>query len=407
MPPQATPSTPHITTTAERMRAHIGPALFSFGFRPFFLFAALWGALAVPLWIVSRQFSGAVVLGQDGMAWHSHEMLFGYLAGVMAGFLLTAIPNWTGRLPVVGLPLAGLFGLWCAGRIAMLAAGPLGVWAAVIDSAFLVVFAGVVWREVLAGRNWRNLPVAVMVSLFTTANLAFHYGAFDPAVRDVAVRLAVAVGALLICLIGGRVTPSFTRNWLARQGAERLPAPVGRFDQGTLVVTGASLAVWAAMPEVVWTGAALIVAGALNLLRLGRWQGLSTAAEPLVWILHLGYLWTALGVLLLGLSILAPEMFPRAAAIHALAAGGVGVMTLAMMTRASLGHTGQPLTANRATRAVYVLANLAALVRVGSAFAPQVYDLLLTIAAGLWFAAFGLFVVAYGPLLIAPRARAA
>lgn len=407
MPPQATPSTPHITTTAERMRAHIGPALFSFGFRPFFLFAALWGALAVPLWIVSRQFSGAVVLGQDGMAWHSHEMLFGYLAGVMAGFLLTAIPNWTGRLPVVGLPLAGLFGLWCAGRIAMLAAGPLGVWAAVIDSAFLVVFAGVVWREVLAGRNWRNLPVAVMVSLFTTANLAFHYGAFDPAVRDVAVRLAVAVGALLICLIGGRVTPSFTRNWLARQGAERLPAPVGRFDQGTLVVTGASLAVWAAMPEVVWTGAALIVAGALNLLRLGRWQGLSTAAEPLVWILHLGYLWTALGVLLLGLSILAPEMFPRAAAIHALAAGGVGVMTLAMMTRASLGHTGQPLTANRATRAVYVLANLAALVRVGSAFAPQVYDLLLTVAAGLWFAAFGLFVVAYGPLLIAPRARAA
>lgn len=389
------------------MRAHIGPALFSFGFRPFFLFAALWGALAVPLWIVSRQFSGAVVLGQDGMAWHSHEMLFGYLAGVMAGFLLTAIPNWTGRLPVVGLPLAGLFGLWCAGRIAMLAAGPLGVWAAVIDSAFLVVFAGVVWREVLAGRNWRNLPVAVMVSLFTTANLAFHYGAFDPAVRDVAVRLAVAVGALLICLIGGRVTPSFTRNWLARQGAERLPAPVGRFDQGTLVVTGASLAVWAAMPEVVWTGAALIVAGALNLLRLGRWQGLSTAAEPLVWILHLGYLWTALGVLLLGLSILAPEMFPRAAAIHALAAGGVGVMTLAMMTRASLGHTGQPLTANRATRAVYVLANLAALVRVGSAFAPQVYDLLLTVAAGLWFAAFGLFVVAYGPLLIAPRARAA
>lgn len=407
MQPPAAPSAPPILTTAERMRAHTGPALFSFGFRPFFLFAALWGALAVPLWIASRQFPGALILGPDGMAWHSHEMLFGYLAGVMAGFLLTAIPNWTGRLPVTGWPLAGLFGIWCAGRIAMLAAGFLGVWAAAIDAAFLVVFAGVVWREVLAGRNWRNLPVAVMVSLFATANMAFHVGSVDPAVRDVAVRLAVAVGALLICLIGGRVTPSFTRNWLARQGADRLPAPVGRFDQVTLVLTGVSLAAWAAAPEVVWSGAALAIAGAFNFVRLSRWRGLSAAAEPLVWILHLGYLWTAVGVLLLGLSILAPGAVPRAAAIHALTAGGVGVMTLAMMTRASLGHTGQPLTANRATLALYGLANLAALVRVGSAFAPQAYDLLLAIAAGLWFAAFGLFVAAYGPLLIAPRARAA
>jgi len=394
-------------TTAERMRAHTGPALFSFGFRPFFLFAALWAALAVPLWIASRQFFGGAVLGQDGMTWHIHEMLFGYLAGVMAGFLLTAIPNWTGRLPVTGWPLAGLFGLWCAGRIAMLAAGSLGVWAAVIDAAFLVVFAVVVCREVLAGRNWRNLPVAVMVSLFTAANLAFHFGTLDPGVRDVAVRLALAVGAMLICLIGGRVTPSFTRNWLARQGVDRLPAPVGRFDQATLVLTGISLVAWAAMPDVVWTGAALALAGALNVARLGRWRGLSTGAEPLVWVLHLGYLWTTAGVLLLGLSILEPATVPRAAAIHALTAGGVGVMTLAMMTRASLGHTGQPLTANRATLALYVLANLAALVRVVSAFAPQAYDLLLAIAAGLWLAAFGLFVATYGPLLISPRARAA
>lgn len=407
MHPHAAPSAPHPLTTAERMRAHAGPALFSFGFRPFFLFAALWGALAVPLWIASRQVYGATVLGQDGMVWHSHEMLFGYLAGVMAGFLLTAIPNWTGRLPVTGWPLAGLFGLWCAGRIAMLAAGSLGAWAAAVDAAFLVVFAGVVWREILAGRNWRNLPVAVLVSFFATANLVFHFGVIDPVVRDMAVRLAMAVGVLLICLIGGRVTPSFTRNWLARQGFAPMPAPAGRFDQITLALTGFALVAWAAQPDAVWSGAALAVAGGFNIVRLGRWRGLSTGAEPLVWILHLGYLWTAAGVLLLGLSILAPGAVPRAAAIHALTAGGVGVMTLAMMTRASLGHTGQPLAANRATLALYVLANLAALARVGSAFAPQAYDLLLAVAAGLWFAAFGLFAVAYGPLLIAPRARPA
>lgn len=394
-------------TTAERVRAHAGPALFSFGFRPFFLYAALWAALAVPIWIASRQAFGGAVFGQDGMGWHVHEMLFGYLGGVMAGFLLTAVPNWTGRLPITGWPLAGLFLLWTAGRIAMLATEPLGVWAAAIDAAFLVVFAAVIWREVVAGRNWRNLPVAVMVSLFAVANLAFHARAVEPAARDVAVRLALAVGAMLICLIGGRVTPSFTRNWLMKREEARLPAPVGRFDLVALVAAGVALASWAAFPDAPAVGAALAVAGALNLVRLYRWRGLTTGREPLVWILHLGYLWTALGVLLLGLSVLAPAAVPRAAAIHALTAGGVGVMTLAMMTRASLGHTGQPLTANRATLALYVLVNLAALVRTVSPFSPAGYDLLLMVSAAFWAGAFGLFAAAYGPLLMKPRARAA
>lgn len=394
-------------TTAERMRAHTGPALFSFGFRPFFLFSALWAALSVPIWISSRQAFGGTVFGQEGLGWHVHEMLFGYLAGVIAGFLLTAVPNWTGRLPVTGWPLAGLFVLWVAGRIAMLAAGVLGPWAAVIDAAFLIVFAAVIWREVLAGRNWRNLPVAVMVSLFAAANIAFHFGAVEPAARDLATRLALAIGAMLICLIGGRVTPSFTRNWLMKRGEERLPAPVGRFDQIALVAAGIALAAWTASPDAPAVGVGLFLAGGLHLARLSRWRGPAARAEPLVWILHLGYLWTAIGILLLGLSVLAPAEVPRPAAIHALTAGGVGVMTLAMMTRASLGHTGQPLTANAATLAVYLLVNFGAVVRTASPFAAAGYDLLLLVSAILWAGAFALFAIAYGPLLLKPRARAA
>lgn len=389
------------------MRAHTGPALFSFGFRPFFLFAALWAALAIPIWIGSRQAFGGAVFGQDALAWHVHEMLFGYLAGVIAGFLLTAVPNWTGRLPVTGWPLAGLFLLWAVGRGAMLAAGALGPWAPVIDAAFLLVFAAVIWREVLAGRNWRNLPVALMVSLFAAANVAFHSGAVEPTARDVATRLALAVGAMLIFLIGGRVTPSFTRNWLMKRSEDRLPAPVGRFDQIALVAAGAALVAWTAFPDAPAVGVGLAISGAVHLARLSRWRGSATGAEPLVWILHLGYLWTAIGVLLLGLSVLAPAVAPRAAAIHALTAGGVGVMTLAMMTRASLGHTGQPLTANAATLATYLLVNFGAVVRTASPFAPAAYDLFLLISATLWAAAFALFAIAYGPLLLRPRARAA
>ena len=384
-----------MATAADR-RAYRGPMLFSYGFRPFFLAAAIWAALAVPLWLLS--FTGYLPWAALSREWHIHEMLFGVLAGIVAGFLLTAVPNWTGRLPVMGAPLVALSALWVAGRLAMLAATELGVWASVIDSAFLVVFAGVVWREVLAGRNWRNLAVCALVTMLACANIAFHLGALAP--EAVGQRAALGAIALLIGLIGGRVTPSFTRNWLMQRAPGPLPAPADRADMAALILTALAAAAWVAIPDAPLSGALLTASGVAALARLARWQGLRTLAEPLVWILHLGYAWLGVGLMLMGLTILAPDMFPRTAGVHALTAGAVGVMTLAMMTRATRGHSGRPRTADGWTLAIYLLINAAAVVRVWAGFGGPGSQVLLATSGVLWSAAFGGFALAYGPMLL-------
>jgi uncharacterized protein involved in response to NO len=388
-------------TTAAKRRAYAGPPLFSFGFRPFFLLACAWPVLIVPMWVLAYlgypPFAGA--LTRD---WHVHEMLFGYLSGVMAGFLLTAVPNWTGRLPVLGAPLGMLVGLWAAGRVAMVMA-PQSIWAAVVDSTFLVVFAAVVWREVLAGRSWRNLPVCALVSLLALANVGFHLRPLLPDLAAGAERLALGVAAMMIALIGGRVTPSFTRNWLMARKIVSLPAPAGRLDLAVLSITGAALAAWVVAPGSTVAGGALVFAGAGNLLRLSRWGGGKTLSEPLVWILHNGYGWLALALALMGAAALWPSRVPYSAGIHALTVGAIGVMTLAMMTRAILGHTGRARTANNATLAIYLFANLAAWLRIAAAFAPYRQAVLLGLSATAWSLAFGGFVLAYGPMLTGPR----
>ncbi|MBX9803717.1 MAG: NnrS family protein, partial [Caulobacteraceae bacterium] len=319
--------------TAAAIRAHRGPAVFSVGLRPFFLFSALWAAIAAPLWLYAFLSGGPV-----GLSWHVHEMLFGYTGGIVVGFLLTAVPNWTGRLPVVGAPLALLFGLWLAGRAAMLAMAlnadlASEVWPLIIDGLFLFAMAGMVWREVLAGKNWRNVPVAVMVTLFALANAGFHLEAGAGGIANLSTRLGLAVVALLIAVIGGRVTPSFTRNWQTRRGGP-MPAVSGRLDVLTLAVTAAGLVAWSVAPTHPAAGALLLASGGLNLVRLVRWRGDATMAEPLVWILHLGYLWLAAGLFFTGLSVTAPGLVPPSVGVHALTAGAIGVMTLAIMTRA-------------------------------------------------------------------------
>ncbi len=388
--------------TAAAIRAHRGPAVFSVGLRPFFLFSALWSAIAAPLWLYAFLSGGPV-----GLGWHVHEMLFGYTGGIVVGFLLTAVPNWTGRLPVVGTPLALLFGLWLAGRAAMLAMAlnadlASEVWPLIIDGLFLFAMAGVVWREVLAGKNWRNVPVAVMVTLFALANAGFHLEAGAGGVANLSTRLGLAVVALLIAVIGGRVTPSFTRNWQTKRGGP-MPAVSGRLDVLTLVVTAAGLVAWSVAPTHPAAGALLLASGGLNLVRLVRWRGDATMAEPLVWILHLGYLWLAAGLLFTGLSVAAPGLVPPSVGVHALTAGAIGVMTLAIMTRASRGHTGRPLAAGRVEVLIYVLINAAALSRVTGGLLPTLYQPLLMVSAGLWSAAFLTFVVGYGSMLLSPR----
>jgi uncharacterized protein involved in response to NO len=315
------------------------------------------------------------------------------------------VPNWTGRLPIQGGPLAVLVMTWIAGRVAVTFSAAIG-WlpAAAIDAAFLLALAAVIAREIVTGRNWRNLKLVGIVSILALSNIAFHLEAAQRGAAEGVTRLAIGTIILLIVLIGGRIVPSFTRNWLARRGAGRLPAPFGRFDQVAVAVSIAALAAWVALPMAPATGGALIVAGALQAARLARWAGHRTLGERLVLILHIGYAFVPIGFLLLGAA--AFDLFSGSAGIHAWTAGAIGTMTLAVMTRASLGHTGHDLTASAATQLIYVLVVVAASARIVGALAPSWAGPLLELAALTWAAAFIGFAIGYGPLLCGRRRRA-
>jgi uncharacterized protein involved in response to NO len=375
-----------------------GPALFSYGFRPFFLAGAVWSALGILLWL--PQFFGEIALptAMAPLDWHVHEMIFGYVAAVVAGFLLTAIPNWTGRLPVCGPPLAMLAALWLAGRLAILFSQAIGApVAAAIDLSFLAVLALVVLREVVAGSNWRNLRVLVVIGLLFAGNVVFHIEVLSSRFADYGPRIAIAAVIILIMVIGGRIVPSFTHNWLVRRNPGRLPVGFSRLDAVSLLLAASALVAWIAAPRHPASGALLILAGVVQLWRLARWAGDRTVADRLVLVLHVGYAFVPLGFVLLGSAALWPAAVPYSAGIHAWTTGAVGTMTLAVMTRASLGHTGQPLVASAATQAIYFLVVLAAVARIAGAFTATIA--LLHVAAFAWIAAFGAFVVVYGPLL--------
>lgn len=386
------------------------PAVLSQGFRPFFLATGAWAILGLALWLAS--FWGWLTVPSvfDGYSWHIHEMLFGFVAAAVAGFVLTAIPNWTGRLPLQGLPLAGLVLLWAAGRAAV--AGSLAIGAtpaAAIDVAFLAVLTVVAAREIVAGKNWRNLPIITALGLLLVCNILFHIDFIGELGGDAAAfgwRLAIGVVCMLIALIGGRIIPSFTGNSLAKRGQAR-PVAFNGFDKLSLVVTGIALAAWAtgisgpvAGPVVALL---LAVAAVLNAVRLGRWRGHRAAAEPLLWILHVGYAWLPLGLGLLAAADIAPTI-PRSAGVHALTAGAMATMILAVATRATLGHTGRELHAGPATTLIYLLIIAAALARVGTSLWSD-YGLGLAISAVLWVMAFTVFLIVYGPMLLSPDPR--
>ena len=331
-----------------RFRKHDGAPLWSYGFRPFFLFGSLYSGLSILLWL--PQFYGELELSTlfAPVDWHIHELFFGYLAAVISGFLFTAIPNWTGRLPVQGVPLIALFILWVCGRLAVTFSVSLGWFATMtVDLLFLTAIILVVTREIVAGKNWRNLKVLIPVSIFLAANIGFHLEAHFAGSSDMSRRLALAAVVTLIMIIGGRIIPSFTRNWLVRCNETTLPTPFGRLDVGAIVISAVTLIAWVFHPEGVIVGSMFVLAAIAQLFRLGRWNGHLTLREPLVAILHVSYLFIPIGFALIALSLLQPEIFPGAAGIHALGVGAVGTMTLSVMVRATLGHTGRALKANR------------------------------------------------------------
>jgi uncharacterized protein involved in response to NO len=380
------------------------PALLSYGFRPFFLVGGFYAGLGVLIWLPMFFGEVAIPTAFSPLDWHIHEMLYGYLSAVITGFLLTAIPNWTGRLPLQGGPLAVLVTVWIGGRIAVCLSADIGaLTAAVIDVLFLLLVAAATAREIAAGRNWRNLPPIFILLVFLGGNVIFHVETYETGRAELGTRLGIAAAVGLISLIGGRVIPSFTRNWLARENPGRLPAPFGRFDIGVLAVSLLALASWVANPAWTITPVLMLTAAIAQAIRLARWAGDRTLRDRLVLVLHIGYLFVPLGFALLAASILAPQAAPTSAGIHAWTVGAIGTMTLAIMTRASLGHTGQPLAAGPLTHAVYAAVVIAAILRIAAAVWPEAMVALLYLAGVAWIAAFWIFAIGYGPLLIRPR----
>jgi uncharacterized protein involved in response to NO len=373
------------------------------GFRPFFFGGAAWAVIALTLWIASLSGALSLPTALDPLAWHRHEMLFGFVGAIMAGFLLTAVPNWTGRLPIAGWPLAGLFGIWGAARLALLFSGVVTIpVAAILDVGFFALLALLAAREVLESNN-RNFPVVGMIALFGLAD-AIDYLAVTRTIPlpDLGWQIAVSIVILLISLIGGRIIPSFTRNWLAKRGVRTgLPTQPGKFDLIVIAATAFALLAWLSGPATALIGIILLAAAALQLARWIRWRGYRTFADPLVLILHVGYAWLPIGLALLGLSLMGAV--PPSAAIHALTAGAMATMILAVMSRASLGHTARELKANAATILVYLLVTAGALLRVSASLRLIDYDLGIEVAGIVWGGALLLFVIAYAPVLWRPR----
>lgn len=385
-------------------RAYEGPAVLSMGFRPFFLACALWATIAVPVWVLA--WGGWVTLGGPFVPtdWHIHEMVWGFGAAAIAGFLFTAVPNWTGRMPMQGWPLALLLGLWLLGRLAvggLLGLPPLGVLAA--DAAFLLAVALMIGREIVAGRNWRNLMVLGPVTLLLAGNVVFHLEAMASGSAEVGRRLGLAVVVFLITLIGGRIIPSFTRNWLAQRDAERLPVPANRFDMACLVAGGAALLLWSLWPGAI-AGSALVVAGVLHAVRLARWRGWDTRRSAILLMLHVAYGFVPLGLVAVGLA--GWGLLPPAVGMHLLGVGAMGGMILAVMMRATMGHTGRELAAGPVLAVAFGLVVAAAGLRAGLAEAVVLGVSGLTGAAALWTLAFAAFAARVGPWLLAPRVAA-
>jgi uncharacterized protein involved in response to NO len=391
-------------TPVPRFREHRGWPLLGNGFRPFFLFGSIYAGLAILVWL--PVFYGEITLISvfAPRDWHVHEMLYGYLPAVITGFLFTAIPNWTGRLPIQGTPLLVLVIVWMLGRVCVTFSAETGWLVAMLaDASFLLLVAAAAAREILAGRNWRNLNVVMLVLLLLAGNVAFHLEAHFNGAADTGIRIGIAVVVLLISLIGGRIIPSFTCNWLVRENPGRLPVPFGRFDVIVVAIGALALLVWIASPAGCLTGTALAIAGLLHLVRLGRWGGDRTWRERLVLVLHVGYAFVPLGFLLNAMS--AFELVPAGAGIHAWMVGAAGTMTLAVMSRATLGHTGQQLTASVATQAIYAAIIVAALSRICAVIEPAHSEPLLDLAALAWAAAFFGFALAFGPLLVGAGRR--
>jgi len=376
----------------------------SYAFRPFFLMNGLFAVVIAVLWIVMLH-GGWRSGPANFVLWHAHEMLVGFAMAAMAGFLLTAIPNWTGRQPIQGQPLAWLIFAWLGGRVAMAASGVMPPWiVAPIDLAFPLLLFLFALQEVVAAGNRRNYPIVAITGVLTLLNLLYHLGAEWrlPNADRTALYLMMHTMLLLVTVIGGRVLPNFTANWLRIRGAERVPVNNATIDRLAILSTllvglAASLS-----PSGPATGLLATLAAILHALRLSAWRGWATREEPLLLMLHVAYAWLPVGYALTACAAFG-WVFPATAALHALTMGAIGSMILAMMTRVPLGHTGRPLHASRLTALAYAVLTVAVVIRVTGPLAGSAYLVMIDVSAAAWILAFAIFGLHYWPILTRPR----
>lgn len=380
-------------------------ALFAYGFRPFFLAAGLHALVLLGLWLM------VLLTGRwpDGLgdpaAWHGHEMLFGFASAAIAGFLLTAVPNWTGERGYAGPRLAALAGLWLAGRVALNPVAPLpALPAALIDLSFFPALCAMVLPSIVRARNRRNYVLLLLLMVLTLGSASYHADRLDwlPGAWARGRALSIDMMLLMVALIGGRIIPSFTGSTLKRIGRNAEMPAFGGPDR--VAVAALTLLAMAdqMQPDGPLPGLAALLAGAAHAVRLSRWHGLKTLSLPILWALHLAYAWIPVGLLLKAVWLLTGAPIGQGW-VHALTAGAFATMILGVMTRAALGHTGREIVAARPIVAAYLLLTLAALARVAAPLLPDV-RLAYGLAGAGWLAAFLLFVVIYAPILITRRA---
>lgn len=380
-------------------------ALLRYGFRPFFLAAGLAAILLIPWWAASYAFGVPLTTSWPPMLWHGHEMLFGFIGAAIAGFLLTAVPSWTGARGFAGWPLAWIAGLWLLARlvIATAALWPMALVAA-LDLAFLPALAMLIAPPLLRARN-RNTPLLAVLAALWLMDAGFFLGLVraDLGLSLHALLVGIDIVLLLVTVIGGRIVPAFTTAALRQKGADatvRVSARLTGFAVGAMIAVVLSDTF---IPGGRTAGAVALVAACAQAARLAQWRSLRTLRQPIVWVLHMAYAWLPLGLALKAAALLTGAT-PAVFWLHALTIGAAASMILAVMTRASLGHTGRPLIVDPLIALAYVLLTLAALVRVfGFTILPLAYPDIILLAALLWTAAFVIYAWIYAPILLGPR----
>lgn len=381
-------------------------ALFDYGFRPFFLFAGCYALAVVPLWLYYYAHADAPFGALPAMYWHAHEMIYGFATAAIAGFLLTAVASWTGTRGFGGPPLIVVATLWLLGRVAMAAAGRAPFWMlAIAELAFLPALALLLTPPLIRSFN-RNTPLLAVLGVLWLIDgvfmLALKHGDLSLAAR--AINVAIDIVLVLVTVIGGRIVPSFTANALRRNGLTPNVVSHTQLEIAVIASTIAIAAVDVFAPTGTLSGALAALAAALHAMRLSGWRSFKTRGESILWVLHVGYAWLPMGLALKACWLLGGVDWAMKWQ-HALTAGVFATMILAVMTRASLGHTGRPLVVSRFITAAYLLLTLGVALRVfGGALWPQHYVWIVSIAGAAWSLSFLLYVVEYAPILIRPRA---